>query len=198
MRGHGVISNIGDSTPYVYVRLNSSPDEIYVMDRSELMATTADRGGADRRGPVGSERAKPSSRVGELGSPNTIGQPESRTVTASRRPSRRSTRGGRRVASETPIASFVNGRLAELGMKQCDFCRKTGFDQGLLSRIQSSTSSNLSLESCLRLAIGCSVSPERIFELIGRPDFHLLIVTSYSSSDSMPLAPSALVMAGSR
>jgi transcriptional regulator with XRE-family HTH domain len=82
---------------------------------------------------------------------------------------------------ETRLAVFVTERLAELGMKQSEFCRMTGFDQGLLSKIQSSMISHLNLETALRLASGLAVSPKTIFELIGRVDLHALIVRAYSS-----------------
>ncbi|HKP87845.1 MAG TPA: helix-turn-helix transcriptional regulator [Blastocatellia bacterium] len=80
---------------------------------------------------------------------------------------------------ETPLAVFVRDRLAELGMKQSEFCRLTGFDQGLLSKIQSSMITNLSLETALRLAVGLSVPPEEILVLIDRPDLHALIAKAY-------------------
>jgi len=176
-RGSGVVSGIGESSPYVYVRLNSGPDEIYVMDRSDLV---------DGDGQVfpygGSPQRNEGFLVDQTGSGSATRA--KRETFAGRRTSSRRSSKSRRVAAETPIALFVNARLAELGLKQCEFCRKTGFDQGLLSRIQSSTSSNLSLESCLRLAIGCSVPPEKIFSLVGRPEFHNLITTSYSNSIS--------------
>src|SRR5215831_8442118 len=174
-RGSGVVSSIGESSPYVYVRLNSGPDEIYVMDRCDLVdgdAQVAPSGGWPQRTEA--------FQVDQTGSGSAAGA--KRETAAGRRTSSRRSIKIRRVSAETPIALFVNARLAELGLKQCEFCRKTGFDQGLLSRIQSSTSSNLSLESCLRLAIGCSVPPERIFTLVGRPEFHNLIMRSYSNS----------------
>jgi hypothetical protein len=173
-RGSGVVSSIGDSSQYVYVRLNSGPDEIYVMDRSDLMAGEVD---AQRYAgwPRTNDGLLPDQKI--AAAPGT--GPKRGGGAAAGRMSRRSSKS-RRASAETPIAGFVNTRLVELGLKQCEFCRKTGFDQGLLSRIQSSTSSNLSLESCLRLAIGCSVPPEKIFDLVGRPEFHSLITQSYS------------------
>ncbi|HEY7913565.1 MAG TPA: helix-turn-helix domain-containing protein [Blastocatellia bacterium] len=88
---------------------------------------------------------------------------------------------GNRVRSEqqTPLAIFVKERLAELGLKQSDFCRLTGFDQGLLSKIQNSVIANLSLESSLRLAMGLGVSPRDILNLTERLDLHRLVVRSY-------------------
>lgn len=174
-RGSGVVSSIGESTPYVYVRLNSGPDEIYVMDRSDLIDGDSSVAAYERR-PQTRERFS----LDQTNSCSSTG-PKREAATGRRRLSRSSSKS-RKALAETPIALFVNARLVELGLKQCEFCRKTGFDQGLLSRIQSSTSSNLSLESCLRLAIGCLVPPEKIFSLVGRPEFHNLIMRSYSNS----------------
>jgi transcriptional regulator with XRE-family HTH domain len=194
-RGDGVISSVGDSTPYVYVRLNAGPDEIYVMDRSDLTAGEADESGY----PVAS-RINAAASSGEATGQEFGGDGHNKGPANGRRLSRRSTKK-RSGTAPTPIARFVNERLDALGLKQCEFCRKTGFDQGLLSRIQSSMTANLSLESCLRLAIGCAVSPERIFELIGRSDFHTLITRSYSTSLQYRGTEADLVaveMAGSR
>jgi transcriptional regulator with XRE-family HTH domain len=85
----------------------------------------------------------------------------------------------RQQFEQTPLSVFVRDRLAELGMKQSEFCRLTGFDQGLLSKIQSSMITNLSLETVLRLAVGLSVSPQKILALIGRADLHTLIREAY-------------------
>src|SRR5215216_5165847 len=85
----------------------------------------------------------------------------------------------RQQFEQTPLSVFVRDRLTELGMKQSEFCRLTGFDQGLLSKIQSSMITNLSLETVLRLAVGLSVSPEKILALIGRADLHTLIREVY-------------------
>src|SRR5215470_17761954 len=124
-RGSGVVSGIGESSPYVYVRLNSGPDEIYVMDRSDLV---------DGDGQVfpygGSPQRNEGFLVDQTGSGSATRA--KRETFAGRRTSSRRSSKSRRVAAETPIALFVNARLAELGLKQCEFCRKTGFDQGLL------------------------------------------------------------------
>jgi transcriptional regulator with XRE-family HTH domain len=88
----------------------------------------------------------------------------------------------RRLTEQTPLAVFVQNRLAELGMKQSEFCRLTGFDQGLLSKIQSSMITNLSLETALRLAVGLSVPPDEILTLIDREDLHALITRAYPGS----------------
>lgn len=81
---------------------------------------------------------------------------------------------------QTPLSIFVRERLTELGVSQSDFCRLTGFDQGLLSKVQSSLVTNLTLESALRLSIGLCVSPKKVFGLLNRPEFHDLIVNAYA------------------
>jgi len=86
----------------------------------------------------------------------------------------------RNAGDPTPLAIFVRRRLEELELKQSDFCRLTGFDQGLLSKIQNSIISSLSLESTLRLALGLSVSPKLIFGLTGRNDLQELVMRAYS------------------
>jgi len=80
----------------------------------------------------------------------------------------------------TPLAVFVRRRLEELELKQSDFCRLTHFDQGLLSKIQNSIITSLSLESTLRLALGLSVSPKVIFGLTGRSDLQELVMQAYA------------------
>ena len=58
------------------------------------------------------------------------------------------------VYPATPLARFITERLHQLGLKQVDFCRQTGFDQGLLSKLQSAVITTINLESALRLADG--------------------------------------------
>src|SRR5262245_62709826 len=73
---------------------------------------------------------------------------------------RRKTRWCRTALTTTEpsaLAILVIERLTLLGMRQSDFCRTHGFDQGLMSRIQNSVVTNLNLESVLRLAVGLSV-----------------------------------------
>jgi len=87
----------------------------------------------------------------------------------------------RNAGDPTPLAVFVRRRLEELELKQSDFCRLTGFDQGLLSKIQNSIITSLSLESALRLALGLSVSPKVIFGLTGRDDLQDLVMRAYGT-----------------
>jgi hypothetical protein len=84
-------------------------------------------------------------------------------------------------ARQTPLSIFVRNRLAELGIRQSEFCRLTSFDQGLLSKIHSSMVSSLSLESTLRLALGLSVHPRELLQLMNRIDLHDLVTRSYSA-----------------
>ena len=94
-----------------------------------------------------------------------------------------------RANEQTPLAVFVQNRLTELGMKQSEFCRLTGFDQGLLSKIQSSMIFNLTLETALRLAVGLSVPPEEILTLIDRTDLHALIAQAYPQATGVATIP---------
>jgi hypothetical protein len=80
----------------------------------------------------------------------------------------------------TPLALLVRERLAEMGVRQSEFCRLYRFDQGLLSKIQNSVITNLSLESVLRLAVGLAVPPQKILALIDRMDLHDLVLQAYS------------------
>lgn len=86
----------------------------------------------------------------------------------------------RNASKPTPLAVFVRRRLEELELKQSDFCRLTGFDQGLLSKIQNSIITSLSLESTLRLALGLSVSPKVLFGLTDRLDLQELVMRAYA------------------
>lgn len=86
----------------------------------------------------------------------------------------------RSQVEQTPLSIFVRERLAELGVSQSEFCRLTGFDQGLLSKVQSSMVTNLTLESALRLSIGLCVSPQKVFDLLGRAELHELVVMAYA------------------
>ena len=84
-------------------------------------------------------------------------------------------------AQQTKLAILVRERLAHMGIKQSEFCRISGFDQGLLSKIQASIITSLSLESVLRLALGLGVRPTQVFDSIDRPDLHELVLKSYSA-----------------
>jgi hypothetical protein len=82
----------------------------------------------------------------------------------------------------TPLARFITERLNELGLKQIDFCRQTGFDQGLLSKLQSSVITTINLESALRLADGLKLPPGDVLSLLGKDDAHHLLKKLYGSN----------------
>lgn len=83
---------------------------------------------------------------------------------------------------KTPLAQLITDRLQQLGLKQVDFCRQTGFDQGLLSKLQTSVITTINLESALRLADGLQVSPGDILRLLGKSDAHILIKKLYGNN----------------
>lgn len=97
----------------------------------------------------------------------------------------------------TPLAQFITDRLHELGLKQVDFCRQTGFDQGLLSKLQTSVITTINLESALRLAEGLQVPPGDVLTLLGKTDAHRLLEKLYgnnvcTSCASEPVAPESV------
>lgn len=91
---------------------------------------------------------------------------------------------------QTPLAVFVKERLAELDIRQSDFCRRNSFDQGLLSKIQNSQVNSLTIESVLKLAAGLGVPPQQVFTLIDRMDLHDLVVQTYARQFSEMLIQS--------
>ncbi|HEX8708602.1 MAG TPA: helix-turn-helix transcriptional regulator [Pyrinomonadaceae bacterium] len=82
----------------------------------------------------------------------------------------------------TPLAEFITEKLQRLGLKQVDFCRQTGFDQGLLSKLQSSVITTINLESALRLADGLQVPPGDVLSLLGKDDAHRLLEKLYGNN----------------
>jgi hypothetical protein len=88
----------------------------------------------------------------------------------------------RHTNESTPLAKLVRQRLTEMGIRQSEFCRAHRFDQGLLSKIQNSVITNLSLESVLRLSVGLSVPPEELLALVDRMDLHDLVLQAYSAA----------------
>ncbi len=88
----------------------------------------------------------------------------------------------KRAHTTTPLAQFITDRLHELGLKQVDFCRQTGFDQGLLSKLQTSVITTINLESALRLADGLQVPPGGILTLLGKEDAHRLLEKLYGNN----------------
>ena len=96
-------------------------------------------------------------------------------------PAWRTSKAVRHTNESTPLAKLVRQRLIEMGIRQSEFCRAHRFDQGLLSKIQNSVITNLSLESVLRLSVGLSVPPEELLALVDRMDLHDLVLQAYSA-----------------
>ncbi|HEX8143877.1 MAG TPA: helix-turn-helix transcriptional regulator [Pyrinomonadaceae bacterium] len=86
------------------------------------------------------------------------------------------------VYATTPLAQLITDRLRVLGLKQVDFCRQTGFDQGLLSKLQTSVITTINLESALRLAEGLKVPPGDVLSLLGKDDAHSLLQRLYGNN----------------
>jgi transcriptional regulator with XRE-family HTH domain len=102
------------------------------------------------------------------------GEPGLAGSTGSSGPSRRS-----------PLAELISENLRTKGMRQVDFCRQTGFDQGLLSKILSSVVNTLNVETALKLAEGLSLPPIVVFEAIGKKDVDDLLRKFYSKNDKV-------------
>lgn len=81
----------------------------------------------------------------------------------------------------TSLARFITERLRDLGLKQVDFCRQTGFDQGLLSKLQSSVITTVNLESALKLSDGLKVPPGQLLSMLGKDDAHRLLKKLYGN-----------------
>lgn len=85
----------------------------------------------------------------------------------------------------SPLAELVHERLRTKGMRQVDFCRDTGFDQGLLSKILSSVVNTLNVETALRLADGLGLPPTIVFEAIGKKDVDDMLRRFYRNNESV-------------
>lgn len=83
-----------------------------------------------------------------------------------------------------PLAELVRSHLRERGLRQIDFCREAGFDQGLLSKILSSVVSTLNVETALKLAEGMNVPPGVVFEAIGKKEVDEMLRRFYARADS--------------
>ncbi|HXG64216.1 MAG TPA: helix-turn-helix transcriptional regulator [Blastocatellia bacterium] len=83
----------------------------------------------------------------------------------------------------SPLAELVSEHLKAKGLRQVDFCRRTGFDQGLLSKIISSVVNTLNVETALKLAEGLDVEPVIIFEAIGKKEIDDLLRRFYSNAN---------------
>ena len=78
------------------------------------------------------------------------------------------------------LAELVSSHLRSNGLRQIDFCRQAGFDQGLLSKILSSVVNTLNVETTIKLAEGMDMPPRVVFEAIGKSDVHEMLVRVYS------------------
>lgn len=87
--------------------------------------------------------------------------------------------------NNSPLAALVNAHLKAKRMRQVDFCRETGFDQGLLSKILSSIVNTLNVESALKLAEGLNIPPSVIFEAIGKQHVEEMLRRFYCDSDKL-------------
>jgi transcriptional regulator with XRE-family HTH domain len=85
----------------------------------------------------------------------------------------------------SPLAALVRDRLRQRDLRQVDFCRQTGFDQGLLSKILSSVVTTLNVESALRLAEGLNIPPSVVFEAIGKKEVDEMLRRFYCGSERM-------------
>src|ERR1043165_6300843 len=95
------------------------------------------------------------------------------------------TPNGNGYSRRSPLAELVSAHLKARGMRQVDFCRQTGFDQGLLSKILSSVVQTLNVESALKLAEGLEISPSVVFEVIGKKDVDEMLRRSYCNSNQL-------------
>jgi len=82
----------------------------------------------------------------------------------------------------SPLADLVSDHLQSQGLRQIDFCRQAGFDQGLLSKILSSVVNTLNVETALKLAEGMDLPPSVVFDAIGKRDVHETLLRLYSGA----------------
>src|SRR5947209_5431589 len=97
----------------------------------------------------------------------------------------RSNGGLNSESRRSPLAELVSERLRTKGMRQVDFCRQAGFDQGLLSKILSSVVNTLNVETALRLAEGLGLPPTVVFEAIGKKDVDDMLRRFYRNNGSV-------------
>ena len=79
------------------------------------------------------------------------------------------------------LADLVGSHLQSNGLRQIDFCRHAGFDQGLLSKILSSVVTTLNVETAIKLAEGMNLPPSIVFEAIGKKEVDDLLRRIYSN-----------------
>src|SRR5262252_4017561 len=81
------------------------------------------------------------------------------------------------------LADLVGSHLHSNGLRQVDFCRHAGFDQGLLSKILSSVVTTLNVETAIKLAEGMNLPPSIVFEAIGKKEVDDLLRRIYSTTN---------------
>jgi hypothetical protein len=131
---------------------------------------------------------------GTAGSPQML-KPSSQVVSSpiAVAPSDQEARGGERVGAHSaairrevrrsPLSLLISEHLRANGLRQIDFCRQSGFDQGLLSKILSSVVNTLNVETALKLAEAMSLAPSVVFEAIGKKEIDEMLRRFYSKSD---------------
>jgi hypothetical protein len=87
--------------------------------------------------------------------------------------------GDVREYPRSALAELVSGHLRSNGLRQIDFCRQVGFDQGLLSKILSSVVSTLNVETALKLSEGMNLPAAVVFEAIGKIEVHQTLIRIY-------------------
>ena len=115
-----------------------------------------------------------------LSQPDATGQAENRYTGAAAQQQL----SVQRDEAKTPLADLVAAHLRSQGLRQIDFCRQTGFDQGLLSKILSSVVSTLNVESALKLADGMNIPPSVVFEAIGKKEVDQMLRRFYSDPEN--------------
>jgi hypothetical protein len=110
-----------------------------------------------------------------------MSKPVSRTCEEASAASQDAKCGSNGAARRSPLADLVSAQLRAKQMRQVDFCRQTGFDQGLLSKILSSVVNTLNVESALKLAEGLNLPPSAVFEVIGKKDVDEMLRRFYSN-----------------
>src|SRR5215468_78442 len=83
-------------------------------------------------------------------------------------------------ARRSALAELVSEHLRTNEMRQVDFCRQTGFDQGLLSKILSSVVTTLNVETALKLSDALGLPPSVVFESIGKKEVDDLLRKFYN------------------
>lgn len=76
---------------------------------------------------------------------------------------------------ETELAILVRTRMEELDLRRSEFTRIHNFDQALLSKILSSHTRSVNLETALKLAIGLKVPVREILIRIEKPELYKLL-----------------------